>query len=71
MKVVADDVCLPYGKGKVVVNLMGHVGELGCLQCLGFQTVLRRSCEWLARGKALTPIPEDFPTASEVRSRRD
>ena len=60
---------VPYGKGKVVVNLMGHVGEPGCLQCAGFQTVTTRACEWVARGHCKTPIPADFPTAEKVSIR--
>jgi hypothetical protein len=42
---------------------MGHVGELGCLECVGFQTLLYRACEWLADGKCRTPLPDNFPTA--------
>jgi hypothetical protein len=54
---------VPYGKGKVLTNLMGHVGQLGCMHCVGFQTLLYRSCEWLATGKCQTPLPDTFPTA--------
>jgi type 1 glutamine amidotransferase len=61
---------VPYGKGKVVVNLMGHVGEFGCLQCSGFQTLLVRSCEWGATGQCTTPVPDDFPTATKTSLRR-
>ncbi len=60
----------PYGKGKVVTNLMGHIGDIRCMGCVGFQTVVRRSAEWLARGQATTPIPANFPTekaTSEVK----
>jgi uncharacterized protein len=57
---------VPYGKGKVLTNLMGHVGQLGCMHCVGFQVLLYRSCEWLAAGKCQTPIPEDFPTAEST-----
>jgi type 1 glutamine amidotransferase len=57
---------IPYGKGKVVTNVMGHVGELGCMQCVGFKVLLYRSCEWLATGKCITPIPDNFPTADQV-----
>ena len=61
---------VPYGKGKVVVNLMGHVGELRCMQCVGFQTLLIRACEWGATGQCTTPVPDDFPTATKVSLRR-
>lgn len=60
---------VPYGKGKVVVNLMGHVGEVGSVQCAGFQTVTCRACEWVATGHCLTPVPADFPTADKVSCR--
>ena len=54
---------VPFGKGRVVTNVMGHVGELGCMECVGFQVLLYRSCEWAATGKSTTPIPQNFPTA--------
>lgn len=54
---------VPYGQGKVVTNLMGHVGGLDSMKCVGFQVTLRRACEWVATGKCVTPIPGDFPTA--------
>lgn len=61
---------VPYGKGKVVTNVMGHVGQdSGPLACVGFQTVFLRSIEWLVTGRCATPIPADFPTA-ELTSRR-
>lgn len=58
---------IPYGQGKVVTNLMGHMGNLPCMQCVGFRTSLLRSCEWLARGACSTPVPDNFPTAKETR----
>jgi len=61
---------VPYGKGKVVVNLMGHFGELGSMQCVGFQTVTCRACEWVATGHCPTPVPADFPTAEKVNCRQ-
>jgi hypothetical protein len=60
---------VPYGKGHVLVNVMGHVyhgGGLACMQCVGFKTILYRGCEWLATGKCVTPIPENFPTAEKT-----
>lgn len=53
---------VPYGKGKVLTNVMGHCGETASLSCVGFQTVLQRSIEWLVTGACATPIPADFPT---------
>ena len=56
---------IPYGKGKVVTNVMGH--ENGkAVQCVGFNTLMLRSCEWLATGKTTVALPADFPTADKV-----
>jgi len=57
---------VPYGQGKVVTNLMGHVGGLDSMKCVGFRVTLCRSCEWVATGKCTTPIPDDFPTADST-----
>jgi len=46
-----------------VTNLMGHVGGLGSMEFVGFQTVLCRSCERAATGRCTAPIPANFPTA--------
>jgi len=54
---------VPYGEGRVLTNVMGHVGQLGCMHCVGFQVLLHRGCEWLATGETQTPIPDNFPTA--------
>jgi len=52
---------VPVGKGKMLTNVMGHVGDTACLSCVGYQTVLLRSIEWLAKGSCTTAIPADFP----------
>ena len=58
---------IPYGKGKVVTNVMGH--ENGkALQCVGFLTLMFRSCEWLATGKVTIPVPGTFPTKDKTSS---
>jgi type 1 glutamine amidotransferase len=57
---------VPYGKGKVVSNLMGHVGSLDPMKCVGFKVTLYRACQWLATGKCTTPIPDNFPTAEKT-----
>lgn len=57
---------VPYGEGKVVTNLMGHVGDLVPMQCVGFQTLLVRACEWSATGVCSGGLPESFPTAQET-----
>jgi type 1 glutamine amidotransferase len=56
---------IPYGQGKVVTNVMGH--ENGkAVQCVGFNVIMLRSCEWLATGKVTVAIPENFPTAEKA-----
>jgi type 1 glutamine amidotransferase len=55
---------IPYGKGKVVTNVMGHENGKS-VQCVGFITIMLRSCEWLATGKVTVPIPPNFPTADK------
>jgi len=60
---------VPHGKGKVVTNLMGHVwseGQMDCLECVGFQTILTRSCEWLGTGNCRNPIPDNFPIVNRI-----
>ena len=60
---------VPYGEGKVVTNLMGHVwsdGQMDCLECVGFQTILTRSCEWLGTGNCRNPIPDNFPIVNRI-----
>ena len=56
---------IPYGKGQVVTNVMGH--ENGkALQCVGFVTLMLRSCEWLATSKVTVKVPDNFPTADKA-----
>ncbi len=57
---------VPYGKGKVLTDVMGHVGETASMSCVGFETVLLRGVEWVATGRCTTPMPEDFPTAERT-----
>jgi hypothetical protein len=62
---------IPYGDGTVMTFLPGHLwrGQQNteAFRCVGFRTLLQRSCEWLATGEVTVPVPEDFPTA-EARS---
>jgi type 1 glutamine amidotransferase len=60
---------IPYGKGRVFTTVMGHVGgnDITAIRCIGFQTVMERGTEWAATGQVTIPIPENFPTADEVR----
>ncbi len=57
-----------YGKGRVFHTPMGH-GDYS-QECVGFITVLLRGTEWAATGEVTVPVPNDFPTAQAVSSRR-
>ena len=60
---------IPYGKGRVFTTVMGHAmgDDITAIRCIGFRTVMLRGTEWAATGKVTIPIPDDFPTASQVR----
>lgn len=60
---------IPFGKGRVFTTVMGHVmgNDSGAIRCNGFRAVLLRGTEWAATGEVTIPIPDDFPTAKEVR----
>ena len=57
-----------YGKGRVFHTPMGH-GDYS-QECVGFITALLRGTEWAATGEVTVPVPDDFPTAENVSSRR-
>jgi type 1 glutamine amidotransferase len=57
-----------YGKGRVFHTPMGHAEY--SQECVGFITTLQRGTEWAATGKVTIPIPNDFPTADKVSSRK-
>lgn len=69
-----------YGQGRAIVTSMGHLwaggmerGENVSLQCIGFQTVFARACEYAATGEVTLSVPDDFPgpdTASPVPPHR-
>lgn len=66
------DWVIPYGKGRVYVTMLGHLWKGKpdtAMRCIGFQTMLIRGCEWAATGSVTYPIPQDFPTAREMRMR--
>ena len=58
-----------YGKGRVIVTSMGHIWKgdsaIDAVQCVGFQTIVARACEYVATGEVSLPIPQGFPTAEE------
>ncbi|MFP4293212.1 MAG: ThuA domain-containing protein [Cyclobacteriaceae bacterium] len=61
---------IPYGKGKVITFLPGHLWptqkEDTAFLCVGFRTLLNRSVEWLATGKVSIPVPDNFPTKDKI-----
>jgi uncharacterized protein len=67
------DWVIPYGKGRVYTTMLGHLWPDGpdtAMRCVGFQTLLIRGCQWVATGKTTYPVPENFPTATEIRLAR-
>jgi type 1 glutamine amidotransferase len=59
---------ISYGKGRVFHTPMGHAEY--SQECVGFITTLQRGTEWAATGKVTLPIPEDFPKADKLSSRK-
>lgn len=61
---------IPYGEGKVLTCLPGHLWpdqeSDAAFRCVGFRTMLQRSAEWLAKGKVTIPIPDNFPTERQI-----
>lgn len=64
-----------YGDGRVYNSTFGHVWRddpqpLG-MRCAGFQTLVVRACQWLARREVDAMLPEDFPGESSVSLRAE
>lgn len=57
-----------YGKGRVFHTPMGHADY--SMECVGFIATLQRGAEWAATGKVTQELPQDFPTADELKSRK-
>ena len=57
-----------YNKGRVFHTPMGHA--VYSQECVGFITTLLRGTEWAATGKVTIPVPDDFPTAEKISSRK-
>lgn len=61
---------IPYGKGKVITLLPGHLGDKATYptpyDCVGFRTILQRSVEWIVTGEVSIPKPANFPTADRI-----
>jgi type 1 glutamine amidotransferase len=64
---------IQYGKGRVYNSTFGHAWRNEAdpvdLRCVGFQTVLIRSLQWLAHRPVTWPVPKDFPTEQAVSLR--
>lgn len=61
---------IPFGKGKVVTTVLGHVSRndsknMQAMRCVGFLTIVQRACEWAATGEVTIPVPENFPEAGK------
>ncbi len=56
-----------YGKGRVFFNALGHTAEQ--LKSVAFIVTYQRGAEWAASGKVTQPVPNDFPTAEQARTR--
>ncbi|MCH6259007.1 DUF1080 domain-containing protein [Puniceicoccaceae bacterium K14] len=59
-----------YGQGRVYNGTFGHVWSNQrhpvSVQCVGWQTTFYRALQWLASREITYPIPNDFPSESEV-----
>jgi len=59
---------IAYGKGRVFHTVFGH--DPHNMECVGFIVTLQRGAEWAATGKVSQKVPEDFPTATEAKTRK-
>jgi len=60
---------IDYGKGRVFHTALGH--DVEAMKCVGFIVTLQRGTEWAATGKVTqTKVPDDFPTADKVSTRK-
>lgn len=61
---------IPFGKGKVIALMPGHLGKdqprPSAYDCVGFRTLLQRSTEWVATEKVTIPVPSNFPNATKI-----
>jgi len=58
---------IDYGKGRVFHTTLGD--DQGSLEGVGFISSFTRGVEWAAKGEVTLPIPEDFPTKDQSKSR--
>jgi type 1 glutamine amidotransferase len=59
-----------YGEGRVYNSTFGHVWKNEAdpvnLRCAGFQTIMVRALQWLAKRPVTYPVPQDFPTEQNI-----
>lgn len=55
------------GQGRIFHTALGH--DDYSFEGVGFITTLLRGTEWAATGKVTIPVPADFPTEAEAKSR--
>jgi uncharacterized protein len=64
-----------YRKGYVYNSSMGHLWEgetyPDSYRCVGFQTTMIRTLEWLARHEVTYPVPDNFPTENTINLRSE
>ena len=64
-----------WGKGRIFVNLMGHVNKNGrglyAMESTGFQVTLLRGAEWAATGEVTQEPPKDFPKDGNISFRKE
>jgi hypothetical protein len=66
------DWVVDYGKGRVYNIDLGDIVVTGSdesMRCAGFQTLFICGTEWAATGQVTYPVPDDFPTETEVSLR--
>ena len=63
-----------YGEGRVIHTTMGHFWhgqtDWDALYCVGFQTLIARSCEFTATGSVTLDVPTSFPKDGQVSIKR-
>lgn len=62
-----------FGDGRVYSSTFGHVWKDEAdpvdMRCAGFQTILVRTLQWLAKSEVDFPVPADFPSVEKVSLR--
>jgi len=57
-----------YGKGRMFQSTLGHMDYT--MEGVGFISTFQRGAEWAATGKVSQKIPDDFPSAARVSTRK-